>query len=244
MSKCELCKETATIHCDSDEAMLCWNCDATVHSANFLVARHLRNLLCHVCHSPTPWNASGSSLNPGISICTRCFTGCHPTKLRRFRLQNEYIDKLPIHEEEEEDHELITTTTEDEVPPPPPLEDSSSEGSSKRFRNSDRADHNSLKRMRVNNPDLKSDDDDDDDCTSSCLRGFNEFSSRALKLQRVETYKEGSKSRETSIEEQQKELKIAPDHDDDDQAPVTNDGGFWKRRRNGGTVDLIDSSSC
>ncbi|GJU63365.1 zinc finger protein CONSTANS-LIKE 1-like protein [Tanacetum coccineum] len=73
MKKCELCKSTATIHCDSDRANLCWTCDANVHSANFLVAKHLRNLLCHVCHSPTPWAASGEKLSSStVSVCGTC----------------------------------------------------------------------------------------------------------------------------------------------------------------------------
>nr|GEX30618.1 zinc finger protein CONSTANS-LIKE 1-like [Tanacetum cinerariifolium] len=73
MKKCELCNSTATIHCDSDRANLCWTCDANVHSANFLVAKHLRNLLCHVCHSPTPWAASGEKLSSStVSVCGTC----------------------------------------------------------------------------------------------------------------------------------------------------------------------------
>ncbi|PWA88959.1 hypothetical protein CTI12_AA116110 [Artemisia annua] len=73
MKKCELCKSTVTIHCDSDRANLCWTCDATVHSANFLVAKHLRNLLCHVCQSPTPWTASGEKLSSStVSVCGTC----------------------------------------------------------------------------------------------------------------------------------------------------------------------------
>ncbi|GKA99331.1 hypothetical protein Tco_0827268 [Tanacetum coccineum] len=73
MKECELCKSTATIRCDSDRANLCWTCDANVHSANFLVAKHLRNLLCHVCHSPTPWAASGEKLSSStVSVCGTC----------------------------------------------------------------------------------------------------------------------------------------------------------------------------
>lgn len=73
MKKCELCKSPATIHCDSDRANLCWTCDANVHSANFLVAKHLRNLLCHVCQSPTPWTASGEKLSSStVSVCRTC----------------------------------------------------------------------------------------------------------------------------------------------------------------------------
>lgn len=77
MNKCELCKSTARVYCESDEARLCWSCDAKVHSANFLVARHVRNLLCHSCQSPTPWNGSGEKLGRTISICEPCVvTNC------------------------------------------------------------------------------------------------------------------------------------------------------------------------
>ncbi|KAE8723429.1 hypothetical protein F3Y22_tig00012385pilonHSYRG00009 [Hibiscus syriacus] len=48
-SLCELCKEEASVYCSADSAFLCWNCDFKVHSANFLVARHVRRLLCKKC---------------------------------------------------------------------------------------------------------------------------------------------------------------------------------------------------
>ncbi|XP_057792581.1 uncharacterized protein LOC131009301 [Salvia miltiorrhiza] len=69
---CELCKQAARICCESDQASLCWDCDAKVHSANFLVARHSRNLLCRVCQSPTSWSAAGSKLEPTYSACRKC----------------------------------------------------------------------------------------------------------------------------------------------------------------------------
>ncbi|XP_041992356.1 B-box zinc finger protein 32-like [Salvia splendens] len=77
---CELCKQAARIHCESDQAILCWDCDAKVHSANFLVARHSRNLLCRVCQSPTSWSSPGSKLSPTYSSCRKCadnFDGEH-----------------------------------------------------------------------------------------------------------------------------------------------------------------------
>ncbi|KAJ9550408.1 hypothetical protein OSB04_014453 [Centaurea solstitialis] len=71
--RCELCKSIAMIYCDSDSASLCWSCDAKVHSANFLVARHSRILLCQTCQSPTPWTACGTRIGPTTaSICGRC----------------------------------------------------------------------------------------------------------------------------------------------------------------------------
>ncbi|KAL9264420.1 B-box domain protein 31-like protein [Drosera capensis] len=73
MMNCELCKSPARISCDADQARLCWGCDAAVHAANFLVARHSRCLLCRCCQSPTPWCASGARLSPTtFSLCEKC----------------------------------------------------------------------------------------------------------------------------------------------------------------------------
>ncbi|KAG9137203.1 hypothetical protein Leryth_012030 [Lithospermum erythrorhizon] len=69
---CELCKKKAEMYCESDKAFLCCACDALVHSANFIVARHLRNLLCHVCMSVTEWTSSGRKLGPAASVCRSC----------------------------------------------------------------------------------------------------------------------------------------------------------------------------
>ncbi|CAN1319168.1 B-box domain protein 31 [Linum perenne] len=70
--KCELCDSAAKIYCESDQASLCWDCDAKVHSANFLVEKHPRTLLCRLCQSPTPWTGSGSRLAPTLSVCETC----------------------------------------------------------------------------------------------------------------------------------------------------------------------------
>lgn len=75
MRKCELCDSSANMYCESDEATLCWNCDAQVHSANFLVSKHSRTLLCHICQSLTPWNGSGPKLCPTVSVCENCVNG-------------------------------------------------------------------------------------------------------------------------------------------------------------------------
>ncbi|KAK1584115.1 hypothetical protein Q3G72_029909 [Acer saccharum] len=72
MKKCELCDRTARMYCESDQASLCWDCDEKVHRANFLVAKHSRSLLCHVCQSVTPWKASGAKLGPTVSVCEAC----------------------------------------------------------------------------------------------------------------------------------------------------------------------------
>lgn len=60
------------MYCDSDRASLCWDCDSRVHTANFLVAKHTRTLLCHACQSPTPWTGSGPKLGPTVSVCDAC----------------------------------------------------------------------------------------------------------------------------------------------------------------------------
>ncbi|KAG9449212.1 hypothetical protein H6P81_009177 [Aristolochia fimbriata] len=66
---CELCNGGASVYCISDTAFLCWDCDASVHGANFLVARHLRRILCNRCKrleggcfSGVPSSALGSPL--------------------------------------------------------------------------------------------------------------------------------------------------------------------------------------
>ncbi|KAJ6428633.1 hypothetical protein OIU84_020329 [Salix udensis] len=43
---CELCQREACLYCDSDAAFLCFECDSDVHNANFVVARHLRRVIC------------------------------------------------------------------------------------------------------------------------------------------------------------------------------------------------------
>ncbi|XAR68063.1 hypothetical protein NMG60_11003062 [Bertholletia excelsa] len=83
MRRCELCKSAARMYCESDQASLCWDCDAKVHSANFLVARHSRSLLCYVCQSQTAWSASGARLGPTVSVCESCIDGCEGVKDRR-----------------------------------------------------------------------------------------------------------------------------------------------------------------
>ncbi|KAG6416533.1 hypothetical protein SASPL_123965 [Salvia splendens] len=75
MKKCELCNKVARMYCESDEASLCWGCDFRVHTANFLVAKHTRTLLCHACQSPTPWSGTGPKLGPTVSVCEACING-------------------------------------------------------------------------------------------------------------------------------------------------------------------------
>ncbi|KAF9666854.1 hypothetical protein SADUNF_Sadunf16G0272100 [Salix dunnii] len=87
MEGCELCGRSARMFCESDQASLCWDCDEKVHSANFLVAKHCRTLLCQVCQSPTPWKSSGSKLPPTVSVCESCFA-IHNNKNNNLQAQN------------------------------------------------------------------------------------------------------------------------------------------------------------
>ncbi|KAG1368222.1 B-box zinc finger protein 19 [Cocos nucifera] len=98
MKGCELCERAARIHCESDQASLCWECDAKVHGANFLVARHSRCLLCRRCQAPTPWKASGARFGPTVSVCERC---CLQGKRRR----EDVADDDENGEEKDEDAE-------------------------------------------------------------------------------------------------------------------------------------------
>jgi len=92
MKKCELCDSPAKMYCESDQASLCWGCDAQVHGANFLVTKHSRTLLCHVCQSLTPWSGSGPKLSPTVSVCESC--------VNRGNIQNEADDD---HDDDDDD---------------------------------------------------------------------------------------------------------------------------------------------
>ncbi|KAM0933747.1 putative transcription factor interactor and regulator Znf-B family [Dioscorea sansibarensis] len=63
---CELCGATATVHCEADAAFLCRSCDASVHGANFLVARHLRRPI-HPSASPTSSSTTSSCISSAES---------------------------------------------------------------------------------------------------------------------------------------------------------------------------------
>lgn len=71
-SKCELCGDQAALRCEADSANLCYKCDAHVHGINFLVARHVRVVLCCRCHQYTKITVSGSSPHAGQSFCCAC----------------------------------------------------------------------------------------------------------------------------------------------------------------------------
>jgi len=99
--KCELCSNVATIYCGSDQASLCSPCDSKVHSANFLVAKHSRTLLCHVCQSQTPWAASGAKLGPAISVCQTCL--CAKTRDERGLRQRDVMNIDGGHDQDHDD---------------------------------------------------------------------------------------------------------------------------------------------
>ncbi|KAF8392818.1 hypothetical protein HHK36_021055 [Tetracentron sinense] len=69
---CELCNGEASLYCVSDSAFLCWNCDARVHGANFLVARHVRRTVCPKCRGFDGNRYSGVRFGPSRSICRSC----------------------------------------------------------------------------------------------------------------------------------------------------------------------------
>lgn len=171
MKSCELCKSSATTYCESDQASLCWDCDAKVHGANFLVARHVRCLLCHACQSLTPWRAAGSKLGHTISICERCVNGGDRDESE---VENDDKDDDDGDEEEEEadsddDVSVGDDVNEDNqvVPwstianrPPPASSSSSSEDSCGGERELSRSTNSfSLKRLRENASDLRSQND-------------------------------------------------------------------------------------
>ncbi|KAL2472607.1 uncharacterized protein Fot_48343 [Forsythia ovata] len=117
MSKkgCELCSNPARMYCESDQASLCWNCDEKVHSANFLVAKHSRNLLCHVCQSSTSWKASGLKIGPTVCICHVCADGENGGSRRRQANQEEEDeDYCEVLQESEDDDEQYYSEDEEE----------------------------------------------------------------------------------------------------------------------------------
>ncbi|KAL3509568.1 hypothetical protein ACH5RR_028969 [Cinchona calisaya] len=127
---CELCNGLAKLHCESDQASLCWSCDFKVHSANFLVARHSRTLLCRVCQSPTPWTATGTKLCPTVSACRNCLRN-YGEKIEiqiesdSEELEEEEDDAVDGDEEEDEEDEDNQVVPWSPTTPPPPASSSS-----------------------------------------------------------------------------------------------------------------------
>ncbi|CAN6560843.1 unnamed protein product [Malus baccata var. baccata] len=54
----ELCGVWARVHCEPDQARLCWDYDRKVHETNFLMVKHQRSLICRGCQSLTQWTGS------------------------------------------------------------------------------------------------------------------------------------------------------------------------------------------
>ncbi|KAL2932760.1 B-box zinc finger protein 32 [Bienertia sinuspersici] len=73
---CELCDSLATVYCPSDNAFLCNSCDSKVHCANFLVARHLRSIICPNCRTTDGNQFSGTGISSSMRASCR---NCSPT---------------------------------------------------------------------------------------------------------------------------------------------------------------------
>ncbi|XP_027339580.1 B-box domain protein 31-like [Abrus precatorius] len=145
--KCELCNCPAKLFCESDQASLCWECDAKVHSANFLVTKHPRFLLCHVCQSLTAWHGTGPKFVPTISVCNTCVSNSNETCNQQNHDDDDHDDDdddgsgedddienddVGVDEDDEENQVVPWTST-----PPPPVSPSSNSvsTSSTRFSN-------------------------------------------------------------------------------------------------------------
>ncbi|WOK95005.1 hypothetical protein Cni_G03710 [Canna indica] len=84
MQLCALCGAAAFLYCDSDVAFLCWACDAAVHGANFLVARHVRLVACNACLSiDADRCVTGAGSPPSTSLCRSCSQPSPPPPPRR-----------------------------------------------------------------------------------------------------------------------------------------------------------------
>ncbi|MED6162667.1 hypothetical protein PIB30_072727 [Stylosanthes scabra] len=138
-NKCELCKRSANLFCESDQASLCWECDAKVHGANFLVTKHPRVLLCHVCQSLTPWHASGPKFVPTMSLCTDCVTRnndtCNQQNNDDDDENDEDVENDGVEDEDEEENQVVPWTSSTSMPPPPVSSSSNSATTSTRFSN-------------------------------------------------------------------------------------------------------------
>ncbi|CAN4083919.1 unnamed protein product [Withania somnifera] len=151
MKKCELCNSKARVYCESDQASLCWDCDARVHTANFLVAKHSRILLCNTCQSLTPWTGSGSKLGPTVSVCQTCFHRNNNNGADQDHNLDDHNDREEEDDEDKDDDDddddddggssdgdnqvvpLSSSTTDQPCPPSLTSSSSSSEDSNSRF---------------------------------------------------------------------------------------------------------------
>ncbi|KAJ7981369.1 Zinc finger, B-box [Quillaja saponaria] len=168
MKNCELCKVPARTFCESDQASLCWECDAKVHGANFLVSRHSRTLLCHSCQSATPWKASGPKLGNTSSVCESCAGGgVGGSDQQGDQSESGNDDEIDLQDDlneqgyddegdEDGDNQVVPWSS---TPPPPAASSSISEDSISMFINGNRdisetVSISSLKRLRDNVSDL------------------------------------------------------------------------------------------
>ncbi|XP_047307321.1 B-box zinc finger protein 32-like [Impatiens glandulifera] len=147
MKTCELCSRPARLHCEADGAWLCSHCDEKVHSANFLVGKHSRALLCRVCQSKTPWTASGSRIGAAICVCVGCASN-------QVAGRGEGVAAAAISQgySEEKEGENQVVPWSPETPPPATTSDSGCENES------------TNKRLR----DCNHEDAGDDEVTSVC----------------------------------------------------------------------------
>ncbi|GMI88450.1 hypothetical protein HRI_002514300 [Hibiscus trionum] len=159
MKSCELCDLAARTYCESDQASLCWDCDAKVHGANFLVERHVRCLLCHACQSLTPWRAAGSKLGHTVSVCERCVNGGYREGSEAEDEEDDDGDVSADDAEEDGDNQVVPWSTDANTPPPASSSSSSeaySDGGIEVCRSTKLF---PLKRLRENASDLRYQDD-------------------------------------------------------------------------------------
>ncbi|KAE8670112.1 (3S,6E)-nerolidol synthase 2 [Hibiscus syriacus] len=171
MKSCELCKAAAATYCESDKASLCWDCDAVVHGANFLVARHVRRLLCHACQSLTPWRATGSRLGHTVSVCEMCVNGGDREEsegendddgVRNDDDEGDDVESDDSDEDVEDgDNQVVPWSAVANTSPPASSSSSSGDNSTGEREVSRSTNLYSLKRSRGNAPDLHSQDDPD-----------------------------------------------------------------------------------
>ncbi|XVF01862.1 hypothetical protein REPUB_Repub04eG0125900 [Reevesia pubescens] len=166
MKSCELCKLAARTYCESDQASLCWDCDAKVHGANFLVARHVRCLLCHACQSLTPWRATGSKLGHTFSVCERCVNGGGDREESEAENDDEdddddeeveSDDNVSVGDDVEEDgdNQVVPWSTVGNTPPAASSSSGSEDSSGGEREISKSTNLLSLKRLRENASDLR-----------------------------------------------------------------------------------------
>ncbi|KAH1120982.1 hypothetical protein J1N35_004142 [Gossypium stocksii] len=188
MKNCELCGGIARMHCESDQANLCWDCDVKVHEANFLVAKHTRALLCHVCQNPTPWLASGQHLSPAVSVCESCVanknTTCEMTTELEESSEGEYEDEEEDYDDDDDEGEGGEEEDDAENQVVPWSEVSSSFSMSKPAASSDSlsSSEGGLKRMRES-PSFCS--EDEIGCSSSHVGLSNGEASLSMSSTRV-----------------------------------------------------------